>query len=1147
MFKKAALTVLLLLTRYMVFADVFVVTSNADSGPGTFRQALISAAANDSTQTDYIHFNLPDITEVGRTITITSQLPDVSSNLVIDGSTQPGSKLGRSNAKVELVFEIVPVAKFCGLKIVGKHDVSVYGLYLNFSVSLANTPSYLYSYSGIQLIKDKNIQIGAAGKGNVIKGFYVPIWSDPAYPANWPIENLTIKDNFFGVAPNGETLSTNPLGALDFDYVTGNIVIGGAVNEGNLIIQSVMFELGNSGELTDPYNFSGIPPAYFTIKNNIIGTDINQQKTIGTGSSIDISSYLPTSNNTITIEDNVIATKDGPNIYIRGVSNPVTILRNYINTNKAFTSNMSMSSIGISIADCPKAFIGSTNLSDANYITKCKPLALEFGAKVAVHKNSFYCGNTQSPMYFHGSSPKPAYAPDVQILTANSNLITGSATPNALVELFYSDICGTCSPQTYFTSVTAGTDGKWQYSGLLTGAVIASATLNSITSEFTRVRIQVGLLKVNDACDGLGSITGANIANAQSVKWLNEAGDVVSTTADLLGVPTGKYKLVVSNGMCSDETPYYIISKGGVNLNGANARIKNTSCGRSDGAITGITSNTTGFEIFSWTNATGAVVGNNRDLTGVPAGTYTLNASVFGKQCYETYGPAVIANTTGPAINQTNASIQSTNCGQATGSITGITATGTGTLKYTWKNAAQQIVATTADLTNEPAGQYRLEVTDETLCGPVYTTVLTIPETNGITLNDANVIITPSSCNTDNGSVKGIVVTGATSYKWLSTGNVTVATTADLLNSSAGTYTFTASNAFGCIQTKTYTIGLQVSTQYPLYTVSITAACSGTSNGGITVAVDNKVAAMRWVNNQNATIGTASSLNNLAAGSYRFYVSDANGCETLYKMYDVEAVPPIVITPNSALIINDVCGTKTGSIKGIKATGGTGSYSFEWTDSNNNNIAATADVANLAAGSYNLRVYNTNNCNQGRATFTVLNDASLPTAPVAADVEICSAGQAIITVASPDAGYQYKLYDTPISSTPVNTQMNGKFTVNVSSARDYYISRAFGTCESPRVKVHISLSVSALNIPNTLTPNGDGINDLWLIPGLQNNTTTLVQVFNRSGTKVFESKGYAAPFDGKSNGKALPIGTYYYIINPGQGCKLFTGTLTVIR
>ena len=92
--------ILLTLFCRQATAAVFVVTSNADSGPGTLREALTKAAANGSAEKDYINFNLPDLSEAGRTITIFSSLPNISSDLVIDGTTQPGSKFGISDAKI---------------------------------------------------------------------------------------------------------------------------------------------------------------------------------------------------------------------------------------------------------------------------------------------------------------------------------------------------------------------------------------------------------------------------------------------------------------------------------------------------------------------------------------------------------------------------------------------------------------------------------------------------------------------------------------------------------------------------------------------------------------------------------------------------------------------------------------------------------------------------------------------------------------------------------------------------------------------------------------------------------------------------------------------------------------------------------------
>jgi hypothetical protein len=98
---KPLLTLILLLTCISrSLATNFVVTSNADSGPGTFRDALQQAAANGSASPDQISFNLPDLSVAGRTITLLTTLPDLSSNLTIDGTTQPGTPFGISNAYV---------------------------------------------------------------------------------------------------------------------------------------------------------------------------------------------------------------------------------------------------------------------------------------------------------------------------------------------------------------------------------------------------------------------------------------------------------------------------------------------------------------------------------------------------------------------------------------------------------------------------------------------------------------------------------------------------------------------------------------------------------------------------------------------------------------------------------------------------------------------------------------------------------------------------------------------------------------------------------------------------------------------------------------------------------------------------------------
>ncbi len=84
-------------------------------------------------------------------------------------------------------------------------------------------------------------------------------------------------------------------------------------------------------------------------------------------------------------------------------------------------------------------------------------------------------------------------------------------------------------------------------------------------------------------------------------------------------------------------------------------------------------------------------------------------------------------------------------------------------------------------------------------------------------------------------------------------------------------------------------------------------------------------------------------------------------------------------------------------------------------------------------------------------------------------------------------------------------------------------------------------------VPNTFTPNGDGNHDRWIIENLESYPDAHVRVFTRSGQLVYESVGNnLSGWDGKYNGKLLPFGTYYYVVEPGSGRAPMTGYVTII-
>jgi gliding motility-associated-like protein len=106
------------------------------------------------------------------------------------------------------------------------------------------------------------------------------------------------------------------------------------------------------------------------------------------------------------------------------------------------------------------------------------------------------------------------------------------------------------------------------------------------------------------------------------------------------------------------------------------------------------------------------------------------------------------------------------------------------------------------------------------------------------------------------------------------------------------------------------------------------------------------------------------------------------------------------------------------------------------------------------------------------------------------------------------------------------------------------VSTLSGCEASADVKVIV---LQPVNAPNVFSPNGDGVNDTWQIPGLTSYPGCTVEIYNRGGQLIYHSVGYDIPWDGSFNGKNVPAGTYYYVINLKNGFGQQAGSVTVIK
>ena len=97
--------------------------------------------------------------------------------------------------------------------------------------------------------------------------------------------------------------------------------------------------------------------------------------------------------------------------------------------------------------------------------------------------------------------------------------------------------------------------------------------------------------------------------------------------------------------------------------------------------------------------------------------------------------------------------------------------------------------------------------------------------------------------------------------------------------------------------------------------------------------------------------------------------------------------------------------------------------------------------------------------------------------------------------------------------------------------------------------VTVFINEPCVHARKAFTPNGDGINDLWVV---SDGTCAMlkVNVYNRWGGLVYHSDNYLNDWGGTYKGSPLPDGTYYYVIEaalPGGLSSTLTGNVTIIR
>ncbi|MCH8517388.1 MAG: gliding motility-associated C-terminal domain-containing protein [Cyclobacteriaceae bacterium] len=300
-----------------------------------------------------------------------------------------------------------------------------------------------------------------------------------------------------------------------------------------------------------------------------------------------------------------------------------------------------------------------------------------------------------------------------------------------------------------------------------------------------------------------------------------------------------------------------------------------------------------------------------------------------------------------------------------------------------------------------------------------------------------------------------------------------------------------------------------------------------------------------------APVATGPVASNLEHGSYFVRITDRRTACIDYVSDLVIDDRTLDILPPTARLENPQTScdpsNPTGSISASVMGSSIINFEFIWYNERGREVARGATVNGLAKGNYQVEARNriTGCISSGRTTINVPEEFTFPNFRVNTEPSNCEQdnGRAVI-----------ELIDTSLEIDFVYWRDGSDEFIREDLAPDTYEVTVVSTlgCESTQT-VEI---VPDILVYNGVSANGDGLNDFFFIDCLDSFPNNRVRIFNRAGETVFEMNFYNnndRVFEGFGNrgvyagSRELPAGTYFYVVDRGDGTRPVNGYLELIR
>ncbi|MBL7922296.1 MAG: T9SS type B sorting domain-containing protein [Bacteroidia bacterium] len=391
-------------------------------------------------------------------------------------------------------------------------------------------------------------------------------------------------------------------------------------------------------------------------------------------------------------------------------------------------------------------------------------------------------------------------------------------------------------------------------------------------------------------------------------------------------------------------------------------------------------------------------------------------------------------------------------------------------------------------------------------------------------INSLNV--NPTKCDTASGMISLNVFPINTMFSW----SPPVSNTYSASQIPEGVYSITLTN-----QTcTTYTqITIQAINKATIINVSNTLSNCNAATGGATITALNSNNIYVWT----PPVSTSSIISNVPAGNYTVNINQG-GCGTTSIITILNPEGPQKI---ETLKKDNICKKNTGSISILGIDGGTPPYLFSF---NNTNYSTTDSFHNLAAGNYYIYIKDANGCIYMHKETVKDLDSKIEIHYKINTTGNCEETYSVLidSIVGGVPPYYLSVNGSPLFyAQSINDLTESEYVINVYDANN---------CITPNYIVNKTIkSKPLIYIPNSFTPNNDGLNDFW-IPFIDCVVEYKCLIFDRWGILIKQMNNMEEFWDGIFKGKELPVGVYSYIIDIiefSSKAKRLTGHINLIK